>query len=367
MLEVTFIIVLVALSVFSWGFVDIHAPYPHFSALLAFAHTFRSYATALYAALTALLFFFYLHVLRLVSHKKITAQKVIMYIGIAVGVLFLGFPGFSYDVFNYMATARVTYTWHENPYIVMPIEISNEPMLAYMHASNKVALYGPVWIALSATAHYLGLGSPVLTVYMFKFLEIVFYAGSLWLVWRLSEKSAWSLVFFALNPIVLTEIILSGHNDIVMMFFALASFYLLRKKRYFISILALLFSIFIKYATIFIIPVYIVKLIRKDRMSWTVVWTWSVVAMYAAFLLSPVREEIYAWYFVWPLAFLALIPGDSLLVWLSYGFTFGLPYRFAPFIYSQSWTGATPLVKKLVTFIPTAMSGFLYAYRKYVR
>ncbi len=367
MLEVLFIVTLLALSVFSWGFVDVHAPYPHNSSLVTFVQTFRPYAAALYAALIALLFLFYLKVLRLVSQKKIAAQKVMIYIGIAAGVLFLGFPGFSYDVFNYMATARVTYLWHENPYIVMPIEISNEPMLTYMHASNKVALYGPVWIALSAIPHYLGMGSPVLTVYMFKFLEVAFYAGTLWLIWRLSGKNLWPLVFFALNPVVLTEINLCGHNDIVMMFFALASFYLLRKKRYFLSILVLLFSIFIKYATIFMIPVYLVKLIRKDKMSWTVVWLWSAVAMYAAFLLSPIREEIYAWYFVWPLAFIALIPGESLLVWLSYGFTFGLPYRFAPFIYSQTWAGMTPLVKKLVTFIPPVMSGLLYAYRKHVR
>lgn len=365
-----YIVTLLALSVLSWGFVDIHESYPYNPALLTFVHTWRPYATALYVVLTTLLFFAYGRVLWLVKQKKITVQKVITYICMAAVILFLGFPGFSYDIFNYMATAKVTYAWHENPYIVMPIEIPNEPMLTYMHAANKVALYGPVWIVLSAIPHYLGFGNPLLTVYMFKFLEVVFYAGALWLIWRLSEKNVWALAFFSLNPIVLTEIILSGHNDIVMMFFALSSFCLLQKKKYFFSIIALLCSIFIKYATVFLVPVYLyalARVIRKEKLSWTTVWVWSAVAMYAAFLLSPIREEIYAWYFIWPLTFLALIPGDSLLVWLSYGFTFGLPLRLAPFIYSQDWAGMTPMVKKFITFIPPAIGGLLYAYRKHVR
>lgn len=292
------------------------------------------------------------------------------YICVSAVILFLGFPGFSYDVFNYMATARVTYTWQENPYIVMPIEIPNEQMLPYMHASNKVALYGPVWIAVSAMPHYLGLANPLLTVYMFKILTLVFYAGMLRLIWRLSGKNVWALAFFSLNPIVLTEIILSGHNDIVMVFFALLSFYLLQKKKYFFSITALFCSVFIKYATVLVVPAYLyalTKVIRKEKIFWTNIWVWSAIAMYAAFLLSPLREEIYAWYFIWPLTFLALIPGESLLVWLSYGFTFGLPLRLAPFIYSQTWAGMTPMVKKFVTFVPPAISGLLYAYRKHVR
>jgi hypothetical protein len=367
MFQALFIITLLVLSALSWGFVNPFSPYPHIHILVAFVNALRPYATILYVACIASLFIYYLRILWSVSKKKTTPKNALTHICIAAVVLFLGFPGFSYDVFNYMATAKVAYVWHENPYIVMPIEIPNEPMLTYMHASNKVALYGPVWIGVSAIPQYLGFGNPMVTLFMFKLMEIAFYAGTLWLIWQLSEKNLWSLLFFALNPIVLTEIILSGHNDIVMMFFALASFYLLRKKKYTLSILALLFSIFIKYATMFIIPVYLAKLIRKDKMSWPAVWMWGSVFMYAAFLLSPIREEIYTWYFIWPLVFLAFIPGKSLFVWLSYGFTFGLPLRLAPFIYSQSWVGITPIIKKFVTFVPAAMSGLLYAYQKHVR
>lgn len=370
MFEVMYITTLIAVSVFSWGFVDANSPYPMVGWLYKLIHTYRADSTTIYVLLFAALFILYVRTLHLIQTGRIRVRKLLAVIGVATAILFFGFPGLSQDVFNYMATAKVTYAWQENPYIVMPIEIPNEPMLTYMHAANKVALYGPVWIVVSAIPHYLGLGNPLFTVYMFKFLEIVFYVSVLWLIWRLSEKKLWALAFFSLNPIVLTEINLCGHNDAVMMFFALSSFWLLQKKKYFFSITALLCSIFIKYATVLLVPVYlytVLKIMRKEKFSWTTVWIWSATMMYAAFLLSPLREEIYAWYFIWPLAFLALIPGESLLVWLSYGFTFGLPLRLAPFMYLQTWAGVTPMVKKFVTFIPPAIGGLLYAYRKHVR
>ena len=359
MYTVIFTITLIALSVFSWGFVNRSAPYPHMASLLTLVEI-RPYATVIYIMLFAILFVCYIKILTLVKQKKISLHKLVRIIGIAAIVLFLGFPGFSYDVFNYMATAKVIYTWHENPYILMPIEIPDEPMLSYMHAANKTALYGPVWIMITAIPHYLGFGNPLLTVYLFKLLGVASFLGVLWLIWRLSEKSIWAIAFFALNPLVLTEILLSGHNDAVMMFFALLSLYLLTKKKYIFSIAVFMCSILIKYATILLVPIYLYALLKGIRKE---IWVWSAIFMYIAFLLSPVREEIYSWYFVWPLTFLALIPSESALVWLSYGFTFGLPYRLASFIYWREWSGLTPMVKKLITSIPPVITG-TYGYFK---
>ena len=73
--------------------------------------------------------------------------------------------------------------------------------------------------------------------------------------------------------------------------------------------------------------------------------------MYLAFFLSPLREEIYAWYFIWPLSFVAISDIRWLTV-VSGGFSLGLPLRFAPYLATGSWSGITPLVKKIVTFVP---------------
>ena len=86
--------------------------------------------------------------------------------------------------------------------------------------------------------------------------------------------------------------------------------------------------------------------------------------MYIAFLLSPLREELYAWYFIWVLPFVALIPESQLLVNISFAFSFGLMFRIAPYLYTWRWDGITPIVKRIVSFVPPAFVALWYGFRK---
>ena len=92
--------------------------------------------------------------------------------------------------------------------------------------------------------------------------------------------------------------------------------------------------------------------------------------MFIIFLLSPLREEMYSWYFIWPLTFVALLNAGRLMRiigFVSLAFSLGLLFRFAPFIYTRDWSGITPLVKTLVTFIPPLVA-IVYIYlRSYFR
>jgi hypothetical protein len=126
-----------------------------------------------------------------------------------------------------------------------------------------------------------------------------------------------------------------------------------------VGLLLLFASILIKGATIFLVPVFVWCLYRQ-QIPWQRVWYWASVALYAIFLLSPLREEIYAWYFIWPLTFLALVDKPTILHAVSYGFSFGLMLRIVPFFYTRSWSGITPMVKRIVTFVPPFISTLLY-------
>lgn len=365
-LSVFYSLVFIFVSIFSWGFVDANMPIPTAPLLYAFVFSQRSWSAAAYVALQVLLFITYILLLYQIYRKRMRLQYVIVLISVIAAIMLLSFPGFSYDVFNYIATAKITFFYRENPYLVMPIDISNEPMLRFLHAANKVALYGPVWIALTAVPYLSGTTNLVLTVASFKLFVAVFYIGVLYLLWKRS-KSVFSVAFFGLNPLVLIETLGSGHNDIVMMFFALLSFQLIAEKRWHWSLIALLASILIKFSTVFLLPVYVVTvaMVAQGKLvRWQSVWRWSAVSMFIIFLLSPIREEIYAWYLLWPLTFVALVRPWSWLQLVALGFTLGLPLRFAPFVYYRNWGGITPLTKKLVTFIPPAAFLGLYAAHK---
>lgn len=360
-LLIPYLLLLISLTVFSYGFVDLNFPLSVPAFLSGFVFYHHRITAVIYSLIVILFFIFYFQFLSLVKARKWLTKKIWQVIFLTTAILFFAFPAFSYDVFNYMATARMTFLHHENPYLIMPLEIPNEPMLKFTHAANKTALYGPFWILLTALPHLIGLGNLIFTVFTFKLLVFSFYFGLIWLIWKLSNKNLYSLAFFALNPLVVIETLLGGHNDVVMMFFSLLAFYFLKQKRNFFASLSFFASVMIKFATIFLFPIFLYVLWQnwqKKVIEWPKIWSWSFLAMLLVFLLSPLREEIYSWYFIWPLTFASLMPLRQILLAVSSAFSIGLLFRFSPFLYTQSWRGITPLVKRIVTFTPPLITFF---------
>lgn len=343
------------LMIFSYGFVNIRSPFPKFPVLDQLIYRQRFLATAVYCGLVIGLFAIYIFFLKKIEKKDFTARIIWRIIFLGIVILFFAYPAFSYDLFNYMATSRVTFLYKENPYLVMPLEITNEPMLKFMHAANKTALYGPVWILLTSLPHWLGKGNLFLSIFTFKALVVSFYLLLVWLIWKLSNKNLWSLAFFALNPLVVIETLVNGHNDVVMMALAILSFSLLKRKKLILSFLALTASVLIKFATVCLVPVWIYAfwlMIKGKKINWSKVWLGGTGTMLMIFLLSPLREELYSWYLIWPLSLVVFLPQKKILLPVLTAFSFGLMFRFAPFLYFDSWSGLTPKIKTIVSFVP---------------
>lgn len=356
-------LILIVFTILSWGFVDANSFLPKIASLQPIIYFQTIYPTVWYTGSVAALFGWYFWILHRAKKGLVTSKHVwCLIIGI-VAILVWSYPALSNDMFNYIATAKVTFLYRENPYIIMPIDIPNEPSFTFLHAANKVALYGPVWIAFTAVPHVLGMGNLLATVFTFKIFITLWYVLLCYLIWVASGKKAAALAFFALNPLVILSTLVDGHNDVVMMTLAVASFLFLKRRQFVIGLMLLIASIFIKGATLFLVPVflwYMYLVWKKNVLSWHRVWYWCSVFMYAIFFLSPLREEMYAWYFIWPLTFLALVDRPSILHAASYGFSLGLMLRIVPFFYTRSWSGITPLVKKIVTFVPPIISTFIY-------
>lgn len=359
-------VTLFAFLIFSYAFVDYNISYLK-NLYTGFSTDNREITALIYITFILFLFVFYFLFLYLIRQKKLNAGHLKQLIGISLVMLFFSYPAMlSYDIFNYTTTAKVTFLYGENPYIVMPIEFMGDSSLSYTRAVNKIALYGPIWIILSGIPYILGFGNFLITLFNFKLFITAFYIGSLFVIWKIS-RSILSVSIFALNPLVLIETLVSGHNDIVMMFFALLSFFLLMKKKIFLGSIFLVFSIFIKYATLLLIPLFaysVWKILKKQSVDWESIWYFSAGIMFITFLLSPVREEIYPWYAIWFLIFTALMPNKKIILYASLIFSFSLLLRYVPVIYTGSYSGYTPLIKKLVTFLPLFVTGFVYAIRE---
>lgn len=352
-----YIIIIFILAIFSYAFIDPNLIFlrPLYS---GFSFSNREVTTGLYLILVIVLTAIYLFFIRQYLDKHLQLKQIKRLIFGTVIILFFSYPAMlSYDIFNYIATAKVTFFYKENPYIVMPIEFVGDPLLLFTHAANKTALYGPVWIIITGLPYLLGFGNFFLTLFLFKFLIIVFYLITLFLIYKLT-KSWFSILLFALNPLVVIETIVSGHNDIVMMGLTLAAVYFLKKKKLFIAVVFLLLSIGIKFATVSLIPIFlylIIMSVYKRQINWGKVYYWSACLMFAIFLLSPLREEMYPWYAQWFFIFVCLIPNKIKIVTYSLFLLFGLMLRYVPFMYYGSYNEVTVFLRTILTIVPFAL------------
>ncbi len=356
---ILYTLTLLLLVVFSYAFVDPNLIY-YKKIFSDFAFQNRLATTVIYSLFVVVLFLFYFSFILFVSKNKLNIREIKTLIIITCAILLFSYPAMlSYDIFNYVATAKVLFLYHENPYVIMPIEFTGDPMLLFTHAANKLALYGPGWILLTGIPHVLGMGNFFVTILSFKLMAVAFYLLALVLIWRLS-KNLLSLSLFAFNPLILIEVLLGNHNDIVMLVLVLLSFMFIKKKQYLLAICFFFASILIKYATIFLLPVFLFllwKAYKQREINWEKIYFASFISMLIIFLLSPLREEMYPWYAVWFLPFIFLVPHKKNILYLSIAFSFGLLLRYVPFMYSGTHFGMTPLLKIILAALPVAALG----------
>lgn len=355
-----YITIFIALTLFSYLFVD--ANFIYFTpSLKGFDGQYRTLVSGTYLLLISIFFGLYIFLIKnynLIFPNLSKAKKIIPVFLIPV----FAYPAmFSYDLFNYIATSKVLFYYHENPYLIMPIDFIDDPILVFTRAANKIALYGIFWTFISGIPYIFSFGNYLFSIFMFKLFAGLFYLGTVFLIWKLT-KNKLSVVLFAASPLVIIETFISGHNDIVMMFFALLAVYLLRNKRILLAVLCLLLSILIKYATLFLAPLFLLTFLqyaKNKKIDWNKFYLWAFFSMFIIFTLSFLREEIYPWYAIWPLTFLVLVPQKNKLINIFLGLTFGLMLAYIPYMYFGTYFGSTPFVKILLVLFPP-VSIFLY-------
>ena len=357
-----FILVLVIFSIFTYSFVDINIPYLK-SLYTGLYLNNRFLLSVIYSVLIFILFGCSYFLLTNIDRLKIYINKLILIIVLAA--VFSYPAALTFDIFNYMTTARVAFFYQENPYIIYPIELLNDPYLAFTRAANKTALYGPFWILLTGIPHFAGFGNFVLTLFSFKAFIALFYVGTAYLMRKFDKTAA---LFFALNPLVIIESLASSHNDIVMIFFALLSLYLFFHKKYVFSFLSIFGSTIIKPATLFLAPVYMGMIKDKfigKKISQEKAFKYSAILMFIIFVLSPLREELYPWYATWFIVFTAFLHKNKFLQNLVLIFSLGLMLRYIPYMATGNYFGSTPIIRNLLMITPAGMFLALTWLKKY--
>lgn len=319
----------------------------------------RPLSTAIFVSILLFLFLFYLLFLKFVNEKSITRRQVWLLILATSLILTFSYNAFSYDLFNYIFDAKILTHYHQNPYLHKALDFTGDSMLLFMRWTHRTYPYGPTWLGLTVPISFLGLKF-LPTLFLFKALATASFLGTVYFIGKILRKISpkneiFGLVFFGLSPLVLIESLVSSHNDIPMVFFAVLSLYLLIRKKTIFSFLSLLLSIGVKFATVFLIPVWGLKVFRKD-LNWDKFFLIASLSMISAIVVASVRTSFQPWYLLYALPFAAFIAKKYYVLIPSIVLSFTSLLIYVPFLYMGDWDPPIPMILLGITTTGIAAS-----------
>ncbi len=327
----------------------------------------RPFSSFLFVSIIFLFFIFYLLILHAVNIKKISKKTMWFLIITTTIILTFSYNAFSYDLFNYIFDAKIFTFYHQNPYLHKALDYASDPMLSFMHWTHRLFPYGPTWFALSVPLSFLGLQFFLPTFFLFKILISLSFLGTVFFIGKILKKvslydEVFGIAFFALNPLVVIESLVSSHNDIVMIFFAIFSVYLLMSKKYIRSFILLVLSTGVKFASVFIFPIYILIYVlhrKKMQINWELMFSLMAILMIVPVILASYRTNFQPWYLLNVLPLAALVSRKSYFFIPSIILSFSSLLQYLPFLYLGNWNEPVPAILFWMTTSSIFLSIFL--------
>jgi hypothetical protein len=323
LLFLSYFVLLIAFLIYSFTQVDLNltlsrlSVYQNIEKSLRYVGFYqRPLSTVIFVIIAFLLFIFYCSFLYLAKKGKLKLKNLTILTILSAAALVFSYNAFSYDLFNYIFDARILSFYHLNPYLHKASDFTSDPMLNFMRWTHRYYPYGPSWLILTVPLTFIGMDYFLPTFFLFKILMALSFLGSCYLVYQISaklfpENKILNVTFFAFNPLVLIESLVSAHNDIPMIFFILLSIYLFLQKKKVLSWVSNLFSIGIKFSTGALLPLFIiVEFFERTgrKINWEKFFIASVILSLLTVLIASVRTTFQPWYLVFPLSMAAFIP-----------------------------------------------------------
>lgn len=360
-----YFLVLIGLFLYSYTQVDLSLTFSRASIFQIIEKAFqyigyfnRPLSTYLFCTILGLMFVFYGLFLRKAAQKKITLANVWKILIPATVLLALAYNAFSYDLFNYIFYTKIILHYHQNPYQVVALDFPKDPMLSFMHWTHNTYPYGPFFLVLTVPIAFFGFNYFLPTFFIFKIFSAVCFLGTVYFLSKILKKIApeyqiVGTIFYALNPLVLIESLVSAHNDVPMMFLAVLGVYLLLQKKWLWGVAAVTLSALTKQAMIFLVlPAVIYAaniLLKKKWVSERIFLLSCAIMTVVGYVFVITKIEIQPWYALWFLPFVIFIRPPKWLLWIVVGSTLGMLLRYVPFLWQGDWNGLAGVIKTSVT------------------
>ncbi|HSW97100.1 MAG TPA: glycosyltransferase 87 family protein [Candidatus Saccharimonadales bacterium] len=266
-------------------------------ALLAISNFFPTLRTSLFATQTTLMhykintvptlifaifaiasFFFYYYSLK----QNISVKKTIISSLVFGLLLYFSYPGLSSDIFSYIFSDRIETVYHQNVWQVVPLTHNSDPFAIMADWKNTTRVYGGVNQLIYTLPSMIGRNNVVLLVALYKIVSSLFAIGIIWVLYLClldTEKNkqhiARNLRMVIWNPLFLVELFGSGHNDSIMIFFSLLSYFFFQRKRFLLAGIVLACAVQVKIIPVLLFAFLTISLLKNKAFKNTLLFVGS--------------------------------------------------------------------------------------------
>jgi hypothetical protein len=318
---------------------DGHSFLNHFQWIIPFKDTHRLSLANVYLLLIIALFALQIFLLFPRRFKFLSVKNLFISAGLATFFFSLSYPFLSRDLFTYLFSAKMVLFYQANPFVTPPMNFSATDLwVGLAHNIQFPYAYGPASLIYSLLPMLIFSGRRfILNFFGYKLMNAAVFYLTGYLLYKLSNKDKKVFAYWFFNPLLVVELLINAHNDLLMIgLFVVAVYYLLKGSKL-KAWLAFLVSVLTKYASAIALPIMFLG--KKNKpLSFKILSFFSVIL-----LLCQKLRNIQTWYYTWLYMFLPLAKlkvQSWILISLS-GMLFLIDYY--PFVKWGFW-GAAPLV-----------------------
>lgn len=224
--------------------------------------------------------------------KKDVNKKIFFLAFLIPCLLVFTYPIVSRDIFSYLFYAKTVLTYHMNPYFVAPASFwGTDLWVGFLHNVERVYAYGPVALLINLIPMaVVGAEKLLVNFYLLKITSLIFFLFGAWLFLKLTKNRNYVLALWVLNPFVINELLINGHNDLMMIVFFWLAIYLKQKSKTVLAILAWALSVATKYVTVILLPIFFVP------KKWQKIMALAAIVVIGGYF---VYNGNLLWYFSW--------------------------------------------------------------------
>lgn len=271
--------------------------------------------------------------------------------GITTFIFTISYPFLSHDFFTYLFFSHVAVSYHLNPYIVTPGQFAlTDLWVGFVHSIDGTYRYGIIYLIYSIIPMiFIGGNSFLTNFFALKIVNgTVFFLTGLFLYKFVKSPKVFSLWFF--NPILVVELLINSHNDLLMIVLFILSIITLNQKKRILSFGLLAASAGVKYISLFACPAIFLN------QKWREVF-FTILSIVLVIFLYFTSYPVQMWYYTWLYMFIPFIRLRNISLTLIYIAGFVALVNYSVFIRSNNWD-SSPIIsdpRLLINFILTVI------------